>query len=146
MLQIDLPVDGADPQLFQSRAIEAQQIIEKFRGCANARSAATGIFNVVVGKTIEADGKRLPPALKTGFDKVGVGHAIGPVRGPKGLQVLGFCGTRMIVPPKLNVAYPTRDQVKNLVSNDMFDQIKVKYSAILRKSAIIEYKDPSYAQ
>ncbi len=146
LIEINLPVDSPDPQLLQSRAIEAQQIIAKFKGCGSAKAAAEGIFNVQVGKQIEADGRKLPPPLKAGFDKGGVGHALGPVRGPKGLQVLGFCGTRMITPPKLNVTLPTRDQVKNLVTNQKYEDVKVKYSAILRKSAVIEYKDPAYAQ
>ncbi len=146
LLQIDLPVDSPDPQLLQSRAIEANQIVSKFKGCASAKSAATGIFNVKIGKQIEADGTKLPPPMKQAFDKRGVGSAVGPVRGPKGIQVLGFCGTRVITPPKLNVTMPTRDQVKSVALNQKFDDVKVKYSAILRKSAVIEYKDPAYAQ
>lgn len=146
LLQIDLPVDSPDPQLLQSRAIEAQQIISRFKGCANAKAATTGIFNVKIGKQIDADGSKLPPPMKAAFDKDGIGKAVGPVRGPKSLQVLGFCGTRMITPPKINATMPTRDQVKAAVLNQKFDDIKVKYSAILRKSAVIEYKDPTYAQ
>jgi peptidyl-prolyl cis-trans isomerase SurA len=146
LLQIDLPVDTPDPQLLQSRAIEAQQIVSKFKGCASAKKAAAGIFNVKVGQQIEADSRKLPPPMKAAFDKNGVGSAIGPVRGPKGLQVLGYCGTRMITPPKLNVTMPTRDQVKSMALDQKFQDVKVKYSAILRKSAVIEYKDPAYAQ
>jgi peptidyl-prolyl cis-trans isomerase SurA len=146
LLQIDLPVESADPQLLQSRAIEAQQIVAKFKGCGSAKAATAGIFNVKIGKQLEADSRRLPPPMKAGFDKGGVGSAIGPVRGPKGLQVLGFCGTRMVTPPKINVTMPTRDQVKSMAFNQKFDELKVKYTAILRKSAVIEYKDPAYAQ
>jgi peptidyl-prolyl cis-trans isomerase SurA len=146
LLQIDLPVDSPDPQLLQSRAVEASQIVSKFKGCASAKAAAAGIFNVKVGKQVEADSRRLPPPMKAAFDKGGVGRAIGPVRGPKGLQVLGFCGTRTITPQKINVSMPTRDQVKSMALNQKFDEVNVKYSALLRKSAVIEYKDPAYVQ
>ncbi len=146
LLEINLPVDSPDPQLLQSRAIEASQIVSKFKSCATAKSATAGIFNVKIGKQIEADGRKLPPPMKQAFDKGGVGKAVGPVRSPTGIQVLGFCGTRVVTPPKLTVAMPTRDQVKTLVSNQKFDDMKVKYTAILRKSAVIEYKDPAFAQ
>lgn len=146
LLQIDLPVDSPDPQLFQSRAIEANQIVSKFKGCASAKSATAGIFNVKIGKQVEADGRKLPPPMKAAFDKGGVGIAVGPVRGPKVIQVLGFCGTRLITPPKINVAMPTREQAKSMALNQKFDDVKIKYSAVLRKSAVIEYKDPVYAQ
>jgi peptidyl-prolyl cis-trans isomerase SurA len=146
LLQIDLPVDSADPQLLQSRAVEANQIVSKFKGCASAKSAAAGIFNVKIGKQIEADGRRLPAPMKAAFDKGGVGVAIGPVRGPKGLQVLGYCGNRTVTPPKINVTLPTRDQARGIALNQKFDEVKVKYSALLRKTAVIEYKDPAYVQ
>ncbi|MEO6610437.1 MAG: hypothetical protein ABIN69_18415 [Aestuariivirga sp.] len=146
LLEINLPVDSPDPQLLQSRAIEAAQIVGKFKGCSSAKAATAGIFNVKIGKQIEADGRKLPPPMKAGFDKKGVGTALGPVRGPNGIQVLGFCGTRMITPPKLNVTLPTRDQVKSAVMNQKFEDLRVKYSAILRKAAVIEYKDPAYVQ
>ena len=145
LLQIDLPVDSGDPQLLQSRALEAEQIIAKFKGCNSAKAAAEGVFNVQIGKTLEADGRKLPPQLKAEFDKGGIGHAVGPVRGPKGLQVLGFCSTRMVTPPKLNITEPTREQVKNLITNEKYDEVRVKYSAILRKAAVVEFKDPAYA-
>ena len=145
ILEINLPVENTDPQLMQSRAVEGGQIVQKFKGCASAKSAATGIFNVQVGKTIEADARKLPPALKAAFDKQGMGKAVGPVRGPKGIQVLAFCGKRTITPPKLNVQYPNRQQIENLALNEKFKAVEDKYSAILRKTAVVEYKDASYA-
>ncbi len=146
ILQIDFPVEGGDPQLLQSRAIEAGQYLQKFKGCASARSAAAGIFNVKVGKAIEADAKKLPPQLKAALEAKGVGRAIGPVRGPKGIQAIALCGKRTITPPPVKATMPTRQQIENIALNKKFDKVEAKYVAIMRQTAVIEYKDQSYAK
>jgi peptidyl-prolyl cis-trans isomerase SurA len=146
LLEVDFPVEGGDPQLMQSRAIEAGQYAQRFKSCNDARGPASGIFNVKVGKKLEADARRLPPQLKTLFDSKGPGNAYGPMRTPKGIQVVAFCGKRTITPPKPNVTLPTRQQIENVVLNEKYDKVEQKYVAIMRKNAIIEYKDQSYAQ
>ncbi len=146
IMEINFPVEGNDPQLLQSRAIEAGQYLQRFKGCGSAKSAATGIFNVKVGKKIEADGKRLPKQLKALFDSKGVGKAHGPMRSPNGIQVVAFCGTKKITPPKPNAQMPTREQIENAVLNERYAAVEQKYIAIMRKHAVIEYKDQSYAQ
>ena len=146
IMQIDFPVEGSDPQLLQSRAIEVAQYLQKFRGCGSASAAASGIFNVKVGKKIEADAKKLPPQLKAALEAKGVGGAIGPVRGSKGVQAIAFCGKRTITPPPLKVTMPTRQNIENAALNDKFDKVEQKYVAIMRQTAVIEYKDQSYAQ
>jgi peptidyl-prolyl cis-trans isomerase SurA len=146
LLEINFPVEGSDPQLMQSRAIEAGQYAQKFKNCQNVRGPAAGIFNVQIGKKIEADGRKLPPQLKSIFDSKGPNHAFGPMRSPKGVQVVAFCGKRTITPPKPNVTLPTRQQIENAVLNEKFDKVEQKYVAIMRQHAIIEYKDQSYAE
>lgn len=146
ILEVNFPVEGADPQLMQSRAIEASQYTQKFKSCSDARGPASGIFNVKVGKKLEADGRKLPAQLKGLFDSKGPGHAYGPMRTAKGIQVVAFCGKRNFTPPKPNVTLPTREQIQNVVLNEKYDLVEQKYVAIMRKTAIIEYKDQSYAQ
>ena len=41
---------------------------------------------------------------------------------------------------------PTRQQVENVVLNEKYGAVEQKYVALMRKNAIIEYKDQSYAQ
>jgi peptidyl-prolyl cis-trans isomerase SurA len=146
--EINFPIDGGESgmtnELIQSRAIEANAYLSKFRGCKSARAAAAGIFNVKVGKMVEADGARLPKPLKAALDKTKVGRAIGPSRTPDGLQVLAFCGVRKIVPPKPQVTYPTRQQAENAVLNEKYERVVSKYSSQFRKDLLIEYRDPSY--
>ncbi len=145
--EITFPVDGeVTPEMLQSRAVEANGFLSKFKGCKSSRAAASGIFNVKVGKQIEADGRKLPPQLKALLDKSNPGRAIGPMRSQNGMQVLAFCGIRKITPKKPQVAYPTRKQAEAAVLNEKYAEVVTKYSSQFRKGLLIEYRDPSYAQ
>jgi peptidyl-prolyl cis-trans isomerase SurA len=146
ILEVNFPVEGNDPQLMQSRAIEAGQYAQKFNSCANPRGPASGIFNVQVGKKFEADSRKLPPALRKLLEKSGPNHAYGPMRGQGGVQVIAYCGKRLITPQMPKAQMPTRDQIENVVLNEKYGEVEQKYVAIMRKHAIIEYKDQSYAQ
>lgn len=147
ILEIELPIESPDDtMLLQARAVEAVQLIKNFNGCSTAREAASGIFNVKIGKPIDAVAAKMPKQMKQALDKVGPGKALGPVRGPKGIQVIGFCGKRTIQPPKPKYELPTRAQVEMAVSNEKYDAAENKYMKIMRKTALIEYKDPAYAQ
>ncbi len=146
ILEIDLPVEGEDSMLLQARAVEAVQLIRNFKGCNTAREAASGIFNVRIGKKIDAVAAKIPKPMKQALDKVGPGKAMGPARGPKGIQVIGFCGKRTIQPPKPKYELPTRQQVEAAVSNEKYNAAEEKYMKVMRKTALIEYKDPAYAQ
>jgi peptidyl-prolyl cis-trans isomerase SurA len=146
ILEIDLPVEGDDSMLLQARAVEAVQLIRNFKGCGTAREAASGIFNVKIRKPIDALASKIPKPMKQALDKVGPGKAMGPARGPKGIQVIGFCSKRTVQPPKPNYELPTRQQVEAAVSNEKYAVAEEKYMKVMRKGALVEYKDPIYAQ
>jgi peptidyl-prolyl cis-trans isomerase SurA len=147
LIEIDLPVENPnDTMLLQARAVEAGQLIKNFNGCGNIRAAASGIFNVKIGKKIEAVATRIPKPMKQALDLAGPGKAMGPARGPKGIQVIGFCSKSTIQPPKPKYELPTRQQVEVFVSNQKYDVIEAKYMVEMRKHAYVEYKDPAYAQ
>jgi peptidyl-prolyl cis-trans isomerase SurA len=84
LMEINLPVDGNDPMLLQSRAIEAAQVAQRLKSCAGLKAASEGIFDVKKGKTFDADSAKLPPPMKAALDKGGVGRPIGPQRGNPG--------------------------------------------------------------
>ena len=146
IIEIDLPVESPDDaMLLQARAVEAHQLINNFKGCSTAREAASGIFNVKIGKPIDAVAAKIPKQMKQALESVGPGKAMGPARGPKGIQVIGFCSKRVIQPQKPHVEMPTRQQVEIAVSNEKYAAVEAKYMNIMRKGALIEYKDPAYA-
>jgi peptidyl-prolyl cis-trans isomerase SurA len=141
-----LPVEADDSMLLQARAIEAQQVLRRFNGCGNARSAAEGIFNVKIGKKFEADSTKLPKQMKAALDKAGVGRAVGPMRGKNGIQLIAFCGTRKITPPKPDFKMPTREQVQRSLINEKYDVVEEDYLKTARESVYVEYRNSSYAQ
>jgi peptidyl-prolyl cis-trans isomerase SurA len=84
--QVDLPVENPKSamgqQLMYARAVEAQQIMQRYKGCNSIKSASRDIFNVKVGRRMEADVDKLPKELRTALLKAGTKKLIGPVPGP----------------------------------------------------------------
>jgi peptidyl-prolyl cis-trans isomerase SurA len=146
IMEINLPVEEGDAQLFQARAVDAMQVVKQFNGCKNAKAAASGVFNVKFGKTIEADASKLPKPMKDALDKAGIGRAIGPMRAKNGIQLLAFCGTRKVVPQLPKFEMPTRQQVENALVNEKFDGFEEAYLKDARSKIYVEYRDPSYTQ
>ncbi len=154
ILSIDFPIDAQGGeitgQLVQSRAMEVNQFISRFKGCKAAKEAASGIFDVKVGRMVEADATKIPKQLKDALDSVKPGKALGPIRADKGLQALAFCGVRKIVPPKVkrptDIKYPGPEQVRGLLEQEKFDAAQAKYRGEWRKDLMIEYRDPSLNQ
>jgi peptidyl-prolyl cis-trans isomerase SurA len=126
--------------------VEANQVLQRFKGCKSTRAAASGIFNVRVGKQIEADASKLPKQLKQLMDSKGPGRAYGPMRGQDGIQLIAFCSKRTVSPKLPTVQYPTRDQIANVALNEKYDAVEKKYVTQMRKNAIIEYKNLALAQ
>ncbi len=148
--QIELPFDASgeamNPQLIQARAVEAAQMMKRYTGCKSARAAAEGIFNVKIGKTIEADAAKLPKQLKAALEKAGPGKAIGPVRSKTGIQIIGFCDSRKLTPPRPKFEKPTRQQVEVMLANEKYAGAEERVMKELRLTAYVEYKDASSAQ
>lgn len=146
LLEITLPVEAEDVMLLQARAVEASQFMRKFKGCGSARAAAEGIFNVKIGKKFEADAAKLPAPMRAALDKAGQGRAVGPMRTKVGIQLVAFCGSRKIVPPKPDFKMPTREQVERALINDKYDGLEEDYLKTIRGNVYVEYRNSSYAQ
>jgi peptidyl-prolyl cis-trans isomerase SurA len=143
--EISLPVEdmggAAAAQLFQARAIEAQQFMQRFESCGNPRDAAKGIFNVKITDIVQVAAKDLPADMRKALDDTGAGNLLGPMRGPEGIQIVAFCGRKTLEPPK-----PTREQVESMLRNEKHDMASQRILRDLRRSAYIDYKDPSLTQ
>jgi peptidyl-prolyl cis-trans isomerase SurA len=139
IMEIEMPVektsDAMSQQLLVARAADAAQYRHAFKGCAGAKQAASGIYNVHIGKRMQADGRKLPPPLKAALDKVGAGGIVGPARSKNGIQLIAFCGKKNVAPEK-----PTREQVEMILTNKKFDVYEERYMRDLRRNAFIEYK------
>jgi peptidyl-prolyl cis-trans isomerase SurA len=144
--EITLPIDKSAGELFvnqmlQSRALEARQIQKKYKGCNSLDDAVSGIFNVHVGKVMQAQADRMPPDMRAVLDKAGTKTLIGPLRAKQGLQLIAYCGKRTIAPEA-----PTREQVQRMLTEQAYDVYEEKYLRDLRRTALIDYKDPTLEQ
>ena len=83
----------------------------------------------------------MPGPLRAALDKSGPGTLVGPMRAPQGVQLIGFCGRRTISPPAL-----TRENAEKMIVEEMYNAYEDKYLKDLRRTALIDYKDPSLAQ
>lgn len=137
--QINLPVEQTSsamaPQLLQARAIEAQQIARKYKGCSSLRRASSGIYNVKLTRTIQADARRLPAQMRNALRKAGTRKMIGPMRTRSGIQMIAFCGVKKIAGQKAS-----REQAKSVVENEKFGQAADNILKKLRRNAFIDYK------
>jgi peptidyl-prolyl cis-trans isomerase SurA len=145
IMEIMLPVEKSDPsmqqQLLYARAVEAETIKQRFRGCGTVRTATEGVYNTVVKKPMEVDASKIPPQLKQLLDKAGPGKLVGPALQGAGVQLIALCGRQNIAPQK-----PTRQAVASMLENKKFDGYEQRYMRDLRRTAFIDYKDPSYSQ
>jgi peptidyl-prolyl cis-trans isomerase SurA len=139
--EIVLPIDFQDPyvnQLIQNRGIEARQIQQNYTSCGKIDDAASGIFNVNVSKLVQVQGDKLPKKMRDVLEKAGKSSLIGPMRAKEGIQLIAFCGKRTIAPQG-----PTREQVQRMMIDQVYDVYEEKYLRDLRRTALIDYKDPS---
>ncbi|MGE0211899.1 MAG: SurA N-terminal domain-containing protein [Parvibaculaceae bacterium] len=145
LIEVELPVESSAgammDQLMYARAIEAQQIIQKYKGCGSLRQATSGVFNVKIGQPVQAEGSRLPAQMKGALNKAGTKSLLGPMRGKGGVQLIAFCGRKSVSPPK-----PSREVVEELVKNEKYRLQSERVMRDLRRSAFIDHKSASVAQ
>jgi peptidyl-prolyl cis-trans isomerase SurA len=145
VIEITLPIektsDAMAQELVTARAADAEQYRRQYKGCASARQAASGVFNVKISNVLKADGRKLPAPLKAALDKAGPGGLVGPGSSAEGIQLIGYCRKSSIAPPA-----PTREQVETMLMNKKYDVYEERYMRELRRNAFVDYKDPAYAQ
>jgi len=144
-MEIVLPVEKSDPsmqqQLLYARAVEAETIKQRFKGCGNPRAATEGVYNTVIKKPMEVDASKIPPQLKQVLDKAGPGRLVGPSLQGDGVQLIALCGRKNFAPPP-----PSRQAIESMLENKKFEGFEQRYMRDFRRTAFIDYKDPSYSQ
>ncbi|MBL8907538.1 MAG: SurA N-terminal domain-containing protein [Rhizobiales bacterium] len=145
IMEIVLPIEKSDPsmqqQLLYARAVEAETIKQRFTSCNNPRAATEGVYNTVIKKPMEVDASKIPPPLKQALDKAGPGRLVGPSLQGSSVQLIALCGRQNFAPPP-----PTRQAVESMLENKKFEGYEQRYMRDLRRTAFIDYKDPSYSQ
>ena len=141
--QVTLPVDDVAPvmrqQLFLARAVEAQQIMRNYRGCKTLRRATKDIFNVQVSPVIQADPRKLPPAIRKAISRAGTRRLVGPVRTPKGIQLIAYCG-KQTLKPKLPDKAKLRQQLRTVIQQEKMARNIRSFMKTLRHKVVIDWR------
>ena len=89
---------------------------------------------------MQAPADKLPKEMRKVLVKTGTKKLIGPMRGPNGIRLIGFCGQKTLKPQK-----PERAAIKNLLLNEKFQLASERVMRDLRRKAFIDYKDKKAA-
>ena len=129
-------------QLLIARAADAEQFRRQYKGCATARKAASGIFNVRIGNVMKADAAQASGASsRRRSTRRGLAASLAPAARGRAYSSSPICRKSNIAPP-----LPTREQVETMLVNKKYDTYEERYMRELRRNAFIDYKDPNYAQ
>jgi len=134
--QINLPFDGAlDQSSIQGRQIEAQRIIEGFKGCRSTRRIAKDIYNVQIRNVGPIPIKQIKPKLRKLLRRTGPGKLLPPNMTRQGIELLAYCSNKTVAAPEV-----TREQVRAGLASQQFGLISKRYLRDLKRDAIIDIR------
>ncbi len=134
--QITLPFDGAlDQSSIQGRQIEAQRIMDQFRGCRSTRRISSGIYNVKIRNIGAVPVSQLNGKLRKLLRKTGPGKLLPPNMTRSGIELLAYCSNKTVTAPEV-----TREQVRTGLASQQFGLISKRHLRDLKRDAIIDYR------
>ncbi len=134
--QINLPFDGpVNASIVQGRQIEAQRIIDKFKGCGSTRRISQGIYNVQIRNVGPIPVKQIQKKLRNLLRKTGPGRLLPPNMTRKGIELLAYCSNKVVEAPEV-----TREQVRASLASQQFGIISKRHLRDLKRDAIIDYR------
>src|SRR5690606_37511370 len=135
--QIILPYDkGASRELVYSRLVEAQQLQKNFKGCASIKSAARGIFDVRIRNIGDVPQEAVPEKLRQMMKEMGPGKLTPPNATPSGVELIAYCGNKVIKPDPL-----TREEVEGGLIEQQFSLHAQRYLRDLKRDSLVEYRE-----
>jgi peptidyl-prolyl cis-trans isomerase SurA len=134
--QINLPFEGnLNASVVQGRQIEAQRIIENFKGCRSTRRISSGIYNVQIKNVGPIPVKQIQGKLRSLLRKSGPGKLLPPNMTRRGIELLAYCSTKVVEAPEV-----TREQVRAGLASQQFGIISKRHLRDLKRDAIIDYR------
>ncbi len=134
--QINLPFEGnVSASIVQGRQIEAQRIIQNFKGCRSTRSISRGIYNVQIKNVGPIPVKQINGKLRKLLRKSGPGKLLPPNMTRRGIELLAYCSTKVVKAPEI-----TREQVRAGLASQQFGIISKRHLRDLKRDAIIDYR------
>jgi peptidyl-prolyl cis-trans isomerase SurA len=128
---------GASPEAIELRKKEAEALRSQFESCDTGIRYARSLRDVAVREPILKSSGDLAPAIREILDKVPVGHLTSPEVTSRGVELFALCNKR-----QARVESGAKAEVKNKLYSEKFEAQGKRYLAELRRSALIEWKEP----
>jgi peptidyl-prolyl cis-trans isomerase SurA len=128
---------GAGAEAIEARKKEAEALRTQFDGCDTGIRYARSLRDVAVREPILKSSADLAPAIREILDKVPVGHLTSPEVTARGVELFALCNKR-----EARVESVAKAQVKNKLIGEKFEAQGKRFLAELRRSALIEWKEP----
>jgi peptidyl-prolyl cis-trans isomerase SurA len=131
---IAIVATGSPPSAFEERKRDAEGLRGRFRSCDEGLPFARGL-GFIVRDQIVKNSADLPPELRKGLDAVPVGQLTSPEVSKVGVEMFAVCGKS-----EAKDTTPGKQQARNSIFSERFDQLSKKYLQELRRTALIEYR------
>ena len=128
---------GAGADATEARKKEAEALRARFENCEAGVPMARALKDVVVRNQIIKPSDDLQDNIRQILDGVPIGHLTAPEVTSRGIELFAVCAKREA---KLESA--AKKQVQNKLFNEKFEAQGKRFLEELRKTAMIEYKEP----
>ena len=128
---------GAGADATEARKKEAEALRARFENCEAGVPMARALKDVVVRNQIIKPSDDLQDNIRQILDGVPIGHLTAPEVTSRGIELFAVCDKREA---KLESA--AKKQVQNKLFNEKFEAQGKRFLEELRKTAMIEYKEP----
>ncbi len=128
---------GAGPDVIEGRKKEAEALRTRFESCDTGIRYARSLRDVAVREQIVKSSGDLQPVIREILDKVPVGHLTSPEVTSRGVEMFALCNKR-----QARVESTAKAEVKSKLYGEKFEAQGKRYLAELRRSALIEWKEP----
>jgi peptidyl-prolyl cis-trans isomerase SurA len=125
---------GSPPAAFEARSKEAESLRARFQDCNEGITLARGIRYVAVRPQVVKASAELPPALRDVLAKTEIGRLTAPETTQQGIEVYALCGKRQ------SDNAPAKKEIRDELSQEVFQTLSKKYIKELRDQAMIEYR------
>ena len=125
---------GSPPAAYEARGKEAESLRARFQDCNEGITLARGIRYVAVRPQVVKASAELPPALRDVLAKTEIGRLTAPETTQQGIEVYALCGKRQ------SDNAPAKKEIRDELSQEVFQTLSKKYIKELRDQAMIEYR------
>lgn len=125
--------NGAPAGIVRSRFLEAQNMIQQFKGCGSLGRILANVPGVGVRDLPNIPLSGLPPQLVKVLSKIGRGGISPPNRTRTGIELIAYCSRRDLKPPSIS-----KKDVENALREEQFLLHGTRYLRDLRKEALID--------